>query len=214
MYSDNRNGSRAAPARGFVALGAMLAMGLGLMASPAAAPFAYVTNGGDARFNSTVSEIDTATNTVVATVGVGSNPFGVAVAPDGKRAYVTNANAPGTVSVIDTASNTVVATVPVGDGPKGVAITPDGKHAYVTNTNIGTVSVIDTASNMVVATVAVGKGPRGVAVTPDGKHAYVANFEVLASGDVSVIDTATNTVVGDVSLGDPEGVTENACFQA
>jgi hypothetical protein len=39
------NGSRAAPARGFMALLAMLAMGLGLMASPAgAAPFAYVTN--------------------------------------------------------------------------------------------------------------------------------------------------------------------------
>jgi YVTN family beta-propeller protein len=57
----------------------MLAMGLGLMARPAeAAPFAYVTNGG-----SSVSVIDTATNTVVATVGVGSLPFGVAVTPDG-----------------------------------------------------------------------------------------------------------------------------------
>ena len=73
MYSNNSNGSRAARARGFMALCAMLAMGLGLMASPAeAAPFAYVTNGDD----STVSVIDTATNTVVATVPVGNDPLG------------------------------------------------------------------------------------------------------------------------------------------
>jgi hypothetical protein len=45
MSSNNSNGSRAAWARGFMALWAALAMGLGLMARPAAAaPFAYVTN--------------------------------------------------------------------------------------------------------------------------------------------------------------------------
>jgi hypothetical protein len=63
MFSNNIRGSRAAPAWGFMALFAMLAMGLALMASPAAAaPFAYVTNESD----NTVSVIDTATNKVVA----------------------------------------------------------------------------------------------------------------------------------------------------
>ena len=42
-----------------------------------AAPFAYVTNSG----SNNVSVIDTATNTVVATVPVGENPWGVAVTP-------------------------------------------------------------------------------------------------------------------------------------
>ena len=53
-------------ARGFMALFAIvLAMGLALAACPAeAAPFLYVANSGDG----TVSVIDTATNTVVATV--------------------------------------------------------------------------------------------------------------------------------------------------
>ena len=37
-----------------------------------------------------VSVIDTATNTVVATVAVGTNPLGVAVNPAGTRAYVAN----------------------------------------------------------------------------------------------------------------------------
>jgi hypothetical protein len=50
--------SSAALAQRFMALFAVLAMGLGAMASPAeAAPFAYVVNGGDG----TVSVIDTAT---------------------------------------------------------------------------------------------------------------------------------------------------------
>ena len=72
----------------------------------------------------TLSVIDTATNTVVATVPVGLFPLGgIAITPDGTRAYVTNSNS-NTVSVIDTATNTVVATVPVGVSPDGIAITP------------------------------------------------------------------------------------------
>ncbi|MFA7522924.1 MAG: YncE family protein [Halothiobacillaceae bacterium] len=77
-----------------------------------AAPFAYITNGGD----NTVSVIDTATNAVTATVAVGSQPDGVAVSPDGTRVYVAN-YIDGTVSVIDTATNAVVDTVTVGNGP-------------------------------------------------------------------------------------------------
>src|SRR5713101_797837 len=67
--------------------------------------FAYVANAA----SNSVSVIDTASNTVVATVGVGKS--GVAITPDGTRAYVSELNS---VSVIDTTSNTVVATVGVG----------------------------------------------------------------------------------------------------
>jgi len=87
---------------------------------------AYVTDvsivfGGESRFDfiGAVSVIDTATNTVVATILVGSFPADVAVNPAGTRAYVTEED--GTVSVIDTASNTVVATITVGSSPWGVA---------------------------------------------------------------------------------------------
>jgi YVTN family beta-propeller protein len=38
----------------------------------------------------TVSMIDTACNTVLATVPVGISPKRVAISPDGKHAYVTN----------------------------------------------------------------------------------------------------------------------------
>ncbi len=183
----------------FAALCAALALAMGVGARPAAAaPFAYVTNagGGD------VAVIDTATNTVVATVPVAGIPTGVAVTPDGARAYVTSgASTTGTsntVFVIATASNTVVATIPAESFPFGVAVTPDGQHVYVANPNSNTVSVIATASNTVVATVAVGHDPEGgVAVTPDGAHVYVADE---FADTVSVIATASNTVVATVAV--------------
>ena len=132
-----------------------------------------------------------ATNTVTATVPVGSEPIGVAVTPDGAYAYVTNYGSGYYVSVISTATNTVTATVTVGSGPYGVAVTPNGAYTYVTNNGGTTVSIISTATNTVTATVTVGSEPTCVAVTPNGAYAYVTN-EV--SGTVSVISTTTNTV--------------------
>ena len=73
----------------------------------------YVTN---SSAPNTVSVIDTAMNTVSATIPVGITPLGVAVSPDGSKVYVTNAFS-NTVSVIDTATNTVIATIPVGITP-------------------------------------------------------------------------------------------------
>src|ERR1044071_7099374 len=70
---------------------------------------AYVANEND----TTVSVIDTASNTITATIPVGRAPASVALTPDNALLYVANASS-NTVSVVDTASNTVVATVPVG----------------------------------------------------------------------------------------------------
>src|SRR5205085_2307918 len=103
--------------------------------------FAYVAN----QVDNSVSVIHTATNTVVATVGVGSGPQGVAITPAGTRRHATNF-VDDSVSVIDTASNTVVTTVGVGIDPQRVAITPAGTRAYVTNVISSSVSVIDTAT--------------------------------------------------------------------
>ncbi len=77
----------------------------------------------DAVLAGAVWVIDTASNTVVATIPVGVGSSGVAITPDGTRAYVTN-QISNTVSVIDTTTNTVVVTVPVGVDPLGVAVTP------------------------------------------------------------------------------------------
>jgi YVTN family beta-propeller protein len=134
-----------------------------------------------------------------------SSVYAIAIAPDGRHAYVpyvffNNGEGSENVAIIDTASNTVmttilIGTVDIGTNLTGIAVTPDGKHVYVANGN-DSVSVIDTAINTV-KTVVVGTGPCGVAVTPDGKHVYVTN---QGSDSVSVIDTAINTVVTTVSV--------------
>jgi YVTN family beta-propeller protein len=132
----------------------------------------YVTNAGDPFdvASGTVAVIDTATNTVVATIpDLGA--FGVAITPDGARAYVAN----GIVSVIDTATNTVVATTDYRVlASIAVAITPDGTRAYATNAGNGFnnipkgASVIDTATNTVVTNIPItAPGPPiAIAITP------------------------------------------------
>lgn len=60
-------------------------LGMALPAIPAQAQsFAYVTSS-----SNTVSKIDTASNTVVATIPAGHTAQFVAITPDGTRAYVT-----------------------------------------------------------------------------------------------------------------------------
>ncbi len=154
------------------------------------ATYAYITNGG----SNSVSVIDTATNTVAATVSVGSSPQGVAFSPDGTLVYVANFGS-GTVSVIDTATNAIAATINAGKNPYSVAITPDGTKIYVTNYGSSTVSVIDTTTNKLISTLSVGGQPFGVAVTET--EAYVTNDE---DQTVSVIDTTTDTVTSTIDV--------------
>jgi YVTN family beta-propeller protein len=167
-----------------------------VLAPPALARDAYVTN-----FNgASVSVIDTATNTAAtSTIPVGNAPAGLAITPDGSRAYVTNrfAGPPGTVSVIDTATNAVVGTpIVVGNGPSAIAITPNGQFAYVANRTSNDISVIDTATNTVVGSpiaLAPAANPKGIAITPNGQFAYVTEGGL---NNVVVISTASNSVVG------------------
>jgi len=172
-----------------------------------AAPFAYITNGA----SETVSVIDTATNTVVATVGVGSGPIGVAVNPNGTRVYVANLTS-NSVSVIDTGTNTVVANVTLGGSPFAVAVNPSGTRVYVTTVFSNNVSVIDTGTNTVVATVATGTMPGGIAVSPSGARVYVAIVGTLTNpgSTILVIDTATNATIGSVAVGaSPQAIAVN-----
>jgi uncharacterized protein (TIGR03437 family) len=152
---------------------------------------AYVANFGSGN----VSVIDTSSNTVIATVMVGSQPQGIAVTPDGASVYVAHCG--GDVWVINTATNKVSTKFQAGACPTGVVITPDGTRAYVTLTNANSVAVIDTSSYTVMTKIPVGDAPSGIAITPDGTRVYVAN----APGSVSVIDTSSNTVAATVNLG-------------
>jgi len=169
---------------------------LALGAGDALARNVYVGDNGHSVF-----VIDTATETASpATIGVGEDPMGIAITPDGKTAYVVNAGE-GTVSVVDTATSTTVKTIKVGTRPFAIAITPDGRKAYVANFTSGDVSVIDTATNTASQTpIDVGNEPDAIAITPDGRTAYVANYR---DDEISVLSTATDSEVGErIKVGD------------
>jgi YVTN family beta-propeller protein len=112
-----------------------------------------------------------------------ANPYDVAVAADGKLAYLTCGGA-DQVLVVDIARalglvertpadrrpllggqvslsrQFVPARIPVGANPYGLALAPDGAHVYVANHLGNSVSVIRTAERRVSATIDVGSAPQ------------------------------------------------------
>ena len=184
----------------FVTVASVLALSVAAVAQ--AQPFAYVAN----QSANSMSVIDTANNSVVATVPVGTGPRGVAVNALGTRVYVANLTS-NDVSVINAVTNTVISAIPVGTSPRALAINSAGTRLYVSNSSTNDLSVIDTMTNTVIATVPVGLAPRGVAVNPAGTRVFVAS----ASGNnVSVIDATNNTVLTTIGVGqNPFGVAIN-----
>ena len=91
-----------------------------------ASPLVYVTHYYDGK----VSLIDMGTGVSLATITVGGNPWGIAITPNGTRAYVAN-DTVSEIAVIDTASNTVSKSIPVGGRSRGIVVSPDGARVYV-----------------------------------------------------------------------------------
>src|SRR5215510_7366668 len=93
----------------------------------------------------------------LAEIPVGEEPRCVAVSPNDRFAFVTNAIG-ATVSVVSLVQNRVVKEIKVGTEPRGCALTADGSLLYVANHTEGTVSIVDTSSRTLAATVQLGAG--------------------------------------------------------
>jgi YVTN family beta-propeller protein len=175
-----------------------------LLIAPSARADLYVANSNSN--NLTVSITRPNCGFFSGVVPAGSRPIGVAVSPDGTRAYVTNIG-DGTLSVFDTSLPAIVSTVAVGGSPYGpidVAVHPDGSRVYVISNN--RLSVVNTASHTISAVVFLPGYAYDLAVHPDGSRVYVATV----AGGVTVIDTATNAATGFVPVGgNPPGVAVN-----
>lgn len=123
-----------------------------------------------------------------------SRPFGVAIAPDKSRIYVTSSGSE-IVTVLDVprllrfiharphaqpvsfardlsaSANYVVERIAVGHDPRGVALTPDGSRLFVANRLEDTISVIDTRTNRVASTIALA-GPKTVSPLRHGEQTF------------------------------------------
>ena len=137
-------------------------------------------------------------------VPVGSGPEGFDVSPDGKEAWVANAQ-DGTISVIDVATKQVVQTLAVDvRGANRLKFTPDGSLAFVSTLRGPDVTVLRSATRAVMKRVLIGRGAAGIVMQPDGARAYVA---CTPDDDVAVIDVKSLSVIGRVAAGkQPDGL--------
>jgi len=158
-----------------------------------AGPKAYVGNFKD----NTVSAVDTAAGTVVATIPIAAGPHGMAITPDGRWLYVSS-DGSSTVSVIDTSIDRVTKTIEVGKSPHGVTLVPGKELLLVAVNGEDKIAFVDTAKQAVIATVSVGK-PHTIGVSPDGKVAYISS-QVPSHFEVVIIDLDARKVVRTIAL--------------
>ena len=90
-------------------------------------------------------------------------PVGMALAPDGKTAYVGLGRA-NHVAVVDVASRQVKGYVLVGKRAWGLGLTRDGKRLYVANGLSDDLTIVDTDSMKALKTLKVGRVPHSVVV--------------------------------------------------
>jgi len=122
-------------------------------------------------------------------------PWGVAIAPDKSKIFLTTAGSQS-VTVIDVSrllttvkgrrqpfvndlsasADYVLARIPVGHNPRGVLLSQDGKRLYVANRLDDNIAVIDTTTLQVVSTIDLG-GPKTVDALRRGERLfYTADF--------------------------------------
>src|SRR5437867_4390195 len=182
----------------------------------------YVANSG----SSSVSVIDSSSNTVVETIPVGIDPVDLAYDSTNKAIYVTD-KISGELSVIDTTSLSFEGVIDVGSTPASIAYDSTNNELYVTNevnlsvsgsANEGLVTVIpvqdipnlgadisisdqQTSSGTEVALkadVPVGGAPTAIVYDPSNNMIYTADS---ASDTVSVIDAASDKVITNIPVG-------------
>jgi PQQ-dependent catabolism-associated beta-propeller protein len=90
-------------------------------------------------------------------------PVGMALAPDGKTAYVGLGRA-NHVAVVDVASRQVKGYVLVGRRAWGLGLSRDGRRLYVANGLSDDLSIVDTATQKAIKTLKVGRVPHTVVV--------------------------------------------------
>jgi YVTN family beta-propeller protein len=123
-----------------------------------------------------------------------SQPFGVAIAPDKSRLYVTAGGSECVVAIdvvrllrfihthphqasgsfaqdLSASGNYVAARIPVGHNPRGLALSRDGRRLYVANRLDDTISVIDTGTLRVATTIPLA-GPKAVSVERRGEQTF------------------------------------------
>jgi YVTN family beta-propeller protein len=163
----------------------------------------------------TISVIDPATRTLVATIPVGKRPRGLRVSRDGWTLYVALSGspraAPGTdestlpppdraadgIGVVDLERLALVRVLPSGQDPESFDLAGDDV-LVVSNEETSEASIIDVDGRKIRAQLFVGGEPEGVTTAPDGTVWVTSE----ANGLVSAIDVGKRVVAAIVNAGE------------
>ena len=158
-------------------------------------------------------------------IPVGDEPRMLAVAPDGRHAYVSTQRSQW-MAIVDLTSKTCIARIPVGGQPVGVVVAKGGRHAFVTqyagdylqgSYHGGVVAMVDLNRQVVEKRISVKARPFAMACSPDGKRLYVTHyFQIDGQGWVSEIDVDEFRVVREFVLKEDPEITsgEGGVFNA
>ncbi|MGD0581873.1 MAG: beta-propeller fold lactonase family protein [Bacteroidales bacterium] len=114
-----------------------------------------------------------------------SDPFDIAITPDGKKAFITNAGV-DIVSVINI------------DSLRSLIAGLSPAMAGTCANNLGL------SSRFVMKRIPTGPNPKGMAMSPDGKKLYVAE---MLNDRIKVISTENLEAINDIDLGGPRKIT-------
>lgn len=146
-----------------------------------------------------VVDLDTTETRTIIPASEGGLIEGVAVSPDGSRAYAAvsgNLQRPAGLAIIDTATDQVIGGVPLATGPtllQGVTVSQDGTRVYVAGFQHNEpLYVVDPFAREVVAEIEFGDlgVPRLSTFAPNDESLYVSTSEGIAR-----IDPATNEII-------------------
>lgn len=145
----------------------------------------YVTNN-DPGSNapSTVTVINTLTNSIETQIPVGVQPESITIGLRG-NVYVANSKS-NSVSVISTITNTVIETIPVGNNPHGIALSPSNSMLYTIDELTHQLLATELATKITTRIDFTGPGSRGIGISADGQSILIPNSN---DDNVSVIST-------------------------
>lgn len=141
-------------------------------------------------------------DSLLGAVALDGGPIGIALSPDGQRAFVSdwyNAR----IWVVDTTTMSVHSALKTGTSPAGLAVSSDGRWLACADKDANQVTLFDLDAMQLHRVVEVGIRPFGLTFGPRGRL-FVGN---VGSNDVSVIDPVQDTPLATLKVGQrPYGV--------
>jgi DNA-binding beta-propeller fold protein YncE len=188
----------------------------GLQAPVAPYPFALAVVAGGSRlvvastgsYDQALQLLDARTGSLLDTVPVRRSWLGLAVSPDGRRAYLSGAKEQ-VIHVFLIENDRLVPEKPLSvttpddrkkDAlPSGLAVSPDGRRLWAARILADDIVGIDLGTGEVVARVATGRHPYRPVLSRDGTMLAVSNW---GGASVTLVDAGTARSLGTVATDD------------